>query len=74
MIDYQMYVDGEFCDASDGARFDSINPATGEAWASAPAATEEDVDRAVRAARRSLYDGDWAEMTPTRRGSLLYAL
>ncbi len=74
MIDYQMYIDGGFCEASDGGRFDSVNPATGTAWATAPAATEEDVDRAVRAARRALYEGEWAEMTPTRRGGLLFDL
>ena len=40
MNDYQLYIDGDFCEASDGGRFDSMNPATGEVWASAPAATE----------------------------------
>ena len=39
-----MYINGEFCEASDGGRFESINPSTGEPWATAPAATEEDVD------------------------------
>ena len=27
---YQMLIDGKWVDASDGAMFDSINPATGE--------------------------------------------
>ncbi len=74
MIYYQMYIDGEFCEAADGSRFESANPATGVAWATAPAAAEEDVDRSVRAARRALYEGEWAEMTPTGRGKLLFAL
>ena len=65
MTEYLMYIDGEFCEASDGGRFESINPATGLVWATAPAATEEDVDRAVQAARRALHDGEWATMTAT---------
>jgi acyl-CoA reductase-like NAD-dependent aldehyde dehydrogenase len=74
MTDYQHYIDGEFADASDGGRIESRNPATGDVWASAPAATEADVDRAVDAADRSLWSGPWAEMTATQRGRLLYRL
>jgi len=55
--DYQLYIDGEFCEASDGGRSDTTNPATGEVWATAPAATEADVDRAVRAAHRAMKRG-----------------
>ena len=74
MIDYRLYIDGEFCEASDGNRFTSTNPATGEGWATAPAATADDVDRAVRAARRALTEGEWPAMTATRRGRLLARL
>ena len=74
MHDYLMYIDGEFCSASDGATFETINPATGEAWATAPAATEDDVDRAVKAAHRALHEGPWADMTATERGKLLFVL
>lgn len=74
MIDYQFYIDGQFCDASDGERLTSLNPATGVAWATAPIATEADVDRAVTAAHRALRIGPWAEMTATKRGQLIYAL
>ena len=74
MHDYLMYIDGEFCSASDGATFETINPATGEAWDTAPAATEDDVDRAVKAAHRALHEGPWADMTATERGKLLFVL
>ena len=74
MKEYQLYIDGDFCEASDGNRFESVNPATGEVWATAPAATEADVDRAVRGARRALIEGDWPAMTATQRGHLLYRL
>ena len=74
MKEYQLYIDGKFCEASDGNRFESVNPATGEVWATVPAATEADVDRAVRGARRALIEGDWPAMTATQRGHLLYRL
>ncbi|MDG2427926.1 MAG: aldehyde dehydrogenase [Acidimicrobiales bacterium] len=74
MNEYQLYIDGQFCEASDGNRFESVNPATGEVWTTAPGATETDVDRAVRAAHRALTVGAWPAMTATQRGRLLYRL
>ncbi len=68
---YRMLIDGAWVDAADGATFESINPATGRAWATVPAATAADVDRAVTAAHRAFTDGPWASMLPTQRGRLL---
>ena len=70
---YQMLIDGEWVGASDGTRFDSSNPATGEVWATVPEATPEDVDRAVKAADAAL-NGPWGAMTPTARGKCLSKL
>ena len=69
---FQYYIDGEFLDGE--ARFQSIDPATGDVWAEMPEAREADVDRAVDAAERALYDGPWAKTTATQRGKLLYKL
>jgi len=74
VTDYQLYIDGAFCDASDGNRFDCVNPANGRSWASAPAATAQDVERAVNAAHRALHHGPWTTMTATQRGQLLFRL
>jgi acyl-CoA reductase-like NAD-dependent aldehyde dehydrogenase len=71
---YQMLIDGEWLDASDGRTFDSINPATGQIWSKIPEATGDDVDKAVRAADRAFSDGPWARMTPTERGHCLRRL
>jgi aldehyde dehydrogenase (NAD+) len=73
MDSLQMFIDGAWCDASDGGRFDSRDPATGEVWATVPEATEADVDRAVRAADAALR-GDWGQMTATARGKCLARL
>ena len=71
---YQMLIDGAFVDAADGTRLVSTNPATGESWASFPAASADDVDRAVRAAHRAMFEGPWRSMTASQRGQLLMRL
>ncbi|MBC6440001.1 MAG: aldehyde dehydrogenase [Rhodospirillales bacterium] len=68
---YRMLIDGEWVASGDGQTFESINPTTGQPWAEIPAATDEDVDRAVRAAHRAFSEGAWATMLPTGRGKLL---
>ncbi|WP_234417049.1 aldehyde dehydrogenase [Loktanella sp. Alg231-35] len=70
---YQMLIDGAWVDAANGARFDSVNPATGAIWATIPEATAVDVDRAVKAAAAAL-EGPWGQMTPTARGKCLRRL
>jgi aldehyde dehydrogenase (NAD+) len=69
---FQCYINGEFADGE--ARFESIDPATGRAWAEMPEAREADVDRAVGAAHNALYGGAWPRLTATQRGKLLYKL
>jgi len=71
MKHYQLYIDGEWCDAVDGQRLESINPATGQVWATAAIAGEAEVNRAVAAAKRALNSGPWARMNATQRGKLL---
>jgi len=72
MRHFQQYIDGCFEDGT--ASFPSIDPATGEQWATMPEARADDVDRAVEAAHRALYSGAWPAMTPTARGKLLMKL
>ncbi len=69
---FQHYIDGQFQDAE--ATFDSLDPATGTAWAQMPAASPADVDRAVLAADRALRGRAWAGLTATARGKLLMRL
>lgn len=71
---YDMLIDGAWVPASDGATFETRNPATGEVWARVPEATAEDVDRAVRAAHWACYEGPWSSMTPSQRGHCLRRL
>ena len=74
LVRYQMLIDGAWVDASDGQRFDSVNPHDGLAWATIPEATSDDVDRAVRAAHRAQSEGPWASLTPSQRGKYVSKL
>ena len=67
---YDMLINGQNVPASDGAYFDSQDPATNQIWARIPAATSQDVDQAVEAAHSAL-EGPWGAMTPSMRGKLL---
>ena len=72
--DYEMLIDGEWVAASDGGTFSCVDPYTEEAWGRVPKATEADVDRAVKAARRAFDEGTWPETTAAHRASLLRKL
>lgn len=71
---YRMLIDGGWTNASDEGLFDSVNPTTNKVWSRVPEATEEDVDRAVRAAHNAFMTGPWSRMTPTERGKCLLRL
>jgi betaine-aldehyde dehydrogenase len=62
----QMFIGGEWVDASSGETQPVLNPATGEVIAEVPKATGEDVDRAVAAARDA-FQSTWADSTPSER-------
>jgi betaine-aldehyde dehydrogenase len=66
------FIDGEFVDAAEGATEDVTNPATGEVIAEQPLSTEEDVNRAVAAAKRA-FPG-WAATPPGERADALFKL
>ncbi len=71
---YHLFIDGQWCDGAQGQRLESLNPSTGQPWASFACAAQEDVDRAVGAAKRALNDPAWRNITQTQRGKLLYRL
>ncbi|MEI6404957.1 MAG: aldehyde dehydrogenase [Actinomycetes bacterium] len=69
---FQQYINGAFEDAA--VTFDSINPATGQVWATMPAASAGDVDRAVVAAHQALTDSAWTTMQAGARAKLMMTL
>ncbi|NED92542.1 aldehyde dehydrogenase family protein, partial [Streptomyces sp. SID11233] len=59
------YINGEFRDAADGATTRVVNPATGEAYATAPLSRAADVDAAMDAAAAAFPA--WRDATPAER-------
>ena len=70
----RLLIDGKLVDAASGKTFPDYNPATGTVLAQVAEADAEDVDRAVKAARRAFDDGPWSKMSPSDRGKLLWKL
>src|SRR3954454_5646584 len=64
---------GKWSDAASGKTFDTYNPATGEVLARVAEGDREDIDRAVKAARKA-FDGPWSRMTASDRGKLIWKL
>ncbi len=67
----QAFIDGRFVDAASGETFDDISPRDGKAIARVAAGDAEDVDRAVKAARRTFEAGDWRDRSPKERKKVL---
>jgi acyl-CoA reductase-like NAD-dependent aldehyde dehydrogenase len=68
---YGLYIDHEWVDSSGEQIIEGLDPTTARPWYSAPKATAEDVERAVRAARAALGSPAWRDLTQTERGTLL---
>lgn len=63
------YIGGEFKDAADGRTTEVVNPATGEAYATAPLSGQADVDAAMAAAAAAFPA--WRDATPSERQKAL---
>jgi acyl-CoA reductase-like NAD-dependent aldehyde dehydrogenase len=72
LFHYPMLIDGTKVDATGGHAFSSIDPATEEPFAAIPAASEEDIDRAVQAARKAL--NGWCAAPSAERAAVLLAI
>ncbi|HWH60801.1 MAG TPA: aldehyde dehydrogenase family protein, partial [Terriglobales bacterium] len=71
---YQNYIDGKWVGSSAGETFPIYDPSTEEIIAHVAAASAEDVNRAVTAARAAFDSGAWPQMTAQERGRILFRL
>ncbi|MEX1178376.1 MAG: aldehyde dehydrogenase family protein, partial [Nitriliruptor sp.] len=69
---YGLFIGGDFVDAVDGGSMTTISPATEEHLADVAVATDGDVDKAVKAARKAF--GPWSKLTGTERGKYLFRI
>ncbi|HOZ59855.1 MAG TPA: aldehyde dehydrogenase family protein [Nakamurella multipartita] len=68
----QLFLGGEFVDAADGATFQTIDPHDGSVLATVAEAKQEDVNRAVAAAKGAFHH--WSRLAAADRGRLLLKL
>jgi phenylacetaldehyde dehydrogenase len=69
-----MLIDGKWTEAKSGQTFPVFDPSTGETMAQVAAGDKEDIDLAVKAARRAFESGPWRKMTPSQRGKIVWKL
>ncbi|HZZ36958.1 MAG TPA: aldehyde dehydrogenase family protein, partial [Caulobacteraceae bacterium] len=67
-------IDGEVGASASGETFAVYDPATGAPFARCAAGGAQDVDRAVRAARRAFDDGRWRNLDPQEKERRLHRL
>jgi phenylacetaldehyde dehydrogenase len=70
----KMLVDGQWIEAVSGKTFATYNPATGAVLAQVAEGDRADIDRAVKAARKAFESGPWPDLSPSKRGRLLWKL
>ena len=71
MADYQLFIDGEYCDAASGETFATYEPATNTKFADVAKAGREDAERAIKAARKAFDEGPWPRMSGAERAAKL---
>src|ERR1700746_3008165 len=70
----KMLIGGKWVDSVSGKTFETYNPATGEVLAQVAEGDKQDIDLAVRAARKAFDSGPWPRMTTSQRGQLIWKL
>ena len=68
----KMLINGAWSDSASGKTFAVYDPATGEILARVAEGDREDIDRAVKAARKAFEDGSWPKLTASERGRLIW--
>ena len=70
---YDLFINGAWVKPSKGGYFETINPATEQVLAKVAEATQEDVDKAVKAARAA-YENVWSKMPARERAKYIYRI
>src|SRR5271165_37576 len=70
----KMLINGKWVSSISGKTFPTYNPATGEILAQVAEGDRQDIDEAVKAARKALDHGPWRRMTASERGRLIWKL
>jgi aldehyde dehydrogenase (NAD+) len=69
---YGLFIGGEFVEPLSGEYLKTINPASEEVLSAIPIAGEQDIDRAVGAARKSF--AKWSRLAPSQRAKYMFRI
>ncbi|EHA26138.1 hypothetical protein ASPNIDRAFT_171426 [Aspergillus niger ATCC 1015] len=69
-----LFINNEFVKATSGSRISTLDPATEREITTVEAASAEDVDYAVKAAKAAFKSSSWKKLSATERGRLLVRL
>ena len=70
----ELLIDGNWQSAALGSTFEVQNPATEEVIATVAEGKADDIERAVKAARKAFDKGPWSKMTASERGQLIWKI
>ncbi|MDP3354028.1 MAG: aldehyde dehydrogenase family protein [Flavobacteriaceae bacterium] len=70
---YDLYINGKFVAPKSGVYFDTINPATEEVLCQVARANADDIDFAVKSARKA-YNTTWSKLSGKERGKYMYRI
>ncbi|PEZ84129.1 aldehyde dehydrogenase family protein [Bacillus sp. AFS017274] len=70
----KLLINGELVEAASGKTFETLDPSNGTVLAVVSEAGPEDVDKAVKAARKAFDNGPWKKMSASERSRLIYKL
>lgn len=70
----KLLINGELVEAASGKTFETLDPSNGKVLAVVCEAGPEDVDKAVKAARKAFDNGPWKKMSASERSRLIYKL
>src|SRR6202050_4992821 len=70
----KMLINGQWVNSISGKNFPTYNPSTGEVLAQVAEGDREDIEQAVKAARKAFDHGPWRRLTSSERGRLIWKL
>ena len=71
---HSLFIGGMWVEPAGGERTPVLDPATNRPIAEVASGSKDDMDAAVKAARRAFESPEWRGMDPSKRGRLLYQL
>jgi aldehyde dehydrogenase (NAD+) len=70
----KLFIDGQFAEPATADVIEVISPVTEEVIAKVPEGSNQDIDRAVAAARQAFDRGPWPNMAPSERAEIMAKL